>query len=111
MKDVKHIRRDIHSIAWVMPLGWDFWVLGAKKINYFGPSVRMLSPPKPLDKFQRNLDLTYSHEWGVQQHNFWPGPKGPLGRVKWPNITIIKSITKICIPNLDCLLGPPGFTC
>ena len=23
MKDIKHIRQDFHSIAWVMPQGWD----------------------------------------------------------------------------------------
>ena len=28
MKDTKHIRRDFHSVAWVMPQGWDFGVLG-----------------------------------------------------------------------------------
>ena len=24
IKDTKHIRRDFHSVAWVMPQGWDF---------------------------------------------------------------------------------------
>ena len=24
----KHIRLDFHSVAWVMPQGWDFWALG-----------------------------------------------------------------------------------
>ena len=28
MKDTKHIRRDFHSVAWVMPQGWDFGGLG-----------------------------------------------------------------------------------
>ena len=28
MKDTKHIRRDFHSVAWVMPQGWDFGALG-----------------------------------------------------------------------------------
>ena len=23
MKDIKHIKRDFHSVAWVMPQGWD----------------------------------------------------------------------------------------
>ena len=27
MKDIKHIRRDFHSTAWVMPQGWDFGLL------------------------------------------------------------------------------------
>ena len=29
MKDTKHIRRDFHSVPWVMPQGWDFGALGA----------------------------------------------------------------------------------
>ena len=28
MKDAKHIRQDFHSVAWVMPQGWDFGALG-----------------------------------------------------------------------------------
>ena len=28
MKDTKHIRQDFHSVAWVMPQGWDFGELG-----------------------------------------------------------------------------------
>ena len=28
MKDTKHIRQDFYSVAWVMPQGWDFGVLG-----------------------------------------------------------------------------------
>ena len=28
MKDTKHIRGDFHSVAWVMPQGFDFGVLG-----------------------------------------------------------------------------------
>ena len=30
MKDTKHIRRDFHYVAWVMPQGWDFGVLGCQ---------------------------------------------------------------------------------
>ena len=38
MKDTKHIRRDLNSVAWVMPQGSDFGVLGCrggKKIYIF----------------------------------------------------------------------------
>ena len=28
MKDTKHIRRDFHSVPWVMHQGWDFGALG-----------------------------------------------------------------------------------
>ena len=31
MKDTKHIRRDFHSVAWVMPQGWNFWALGVPR--------------------------------------------------------------------------------
>ena len=31
MKDTKHIRRDFHSVAWVMPQGLDFGGLGVPK--------------------------------------------------------------------------------
>ena len=35
MKDSKHIRRDFHSVAWVMPQGWGFGVLGVPKGSIF----------------------------------------------------------------------------
>ena len=31
MKDTKHIRRDFHHVAWVMPQGWDFGALGVPR--------------------------------------------------------------------------------
>ena len=31
MKDTKHIRRDFHSVPWVMPKGWDFGALGVPR--------------------------------------------------------------------------------
>ena len=36
MKDIKHIRWDFHSVAWVMPQGWDFEIKNLKSIiSYF----------------------------------------------------------------------------
>ena len=36
MIDTKHIRRDFHSVAWVMPQGWDFGTLwGAQGVKKF----------------------------------------------------------------------------
>ena len=32
MKGTKYIRRDFHSVAWVMPQGWDFGVLGVPRV-------------------------------------------------------------------------------
>ena len=31
MKDTKHMRRDFYSVAWVMPLVWDFGPLGVPR--------------------------------------------------------------------------------
>ena len=31
MKDTKHIRRDFHSVPWVMPQRWDFGALGVPR--------------------------------------------------------------------------------
>ena len=35
MKDTKHIRRDFHSVPWVMPQGWDFGALGVPRGSKF----------------------------------------------------------------------------
>ena len=36
MKDIKHIRRDFHSTAWVMPQAWDLGLLwGVGGVNFF----------------------------------------------------------------------------
>ena len=38
MEDTKHIRRDFHSVAWVMPQGWDCGGVGGvqgSKIMFF----------------------------------------------------------------------------
>ena len=38
LKDIKHIRLDFHSVAWVMPKGWDLgvpWVVGGGSRNFF----------------------------------------------------------------------------
>ena len=35
MKDTKHFRRDFHSVAWVMPQGWDFGGLGVPRGSNF----------------------------------------------------------------------------
>ena len=35
MKDTKHIRRDFHSVPWVMPQGWDLGRPGVQKNKFF----------------------------------------------------------------------------
>ena len=33
IKDTEHIKRKFHSVAWVMPQGWDLGVLGVKTFS------------------------------------------------------------------------------
>ena len=69
MKDIKHIRRDFHSVAWVMPQRLDLGVQGGGGgglgVNFF------------FSKVQPNF-VSYSHELHMHRHNYF-GP-GPLGR-------------------------------
>ena len=41
MNDIKHIGRDFHSTAWVMPEGWDFGVVwGLGGVNIFFSEIQ-----------------------------------------------------------------------
>ena len=85
MNDIKHIGRDFHSTAWVMPEGWDFgvvWGLGGQHFFFL--------------KFNKSWYVSYLHEWHMQQHNFLGSP-APWGlwkesKVKYHYISITKSI-------------------
>ena len=95
MKDIKHIRRDFHLVAWVMPQGldlgepWGVWGLGF-----------IFSP-----KFNQIWCESYLHEWHMQRHNgLGPRPMGPWGGTKRSNISITKSLSKIFKSNFVCLL-------
>ena len=79
LKDLKHIRRDFHSVAWVMPQGWDLgvpWGVGGPKTFF--------------PKFNQIWCVSYLHEWNMQRHNFL-GPRflGPWRGAK--RSSIIKS--------------------
>ena len=41
MKNTKHIRRDVNSVAWVMPQGLDFWALGVPRGAIFFSNMVM----------------------------------------------------------------------
>ena len=77
MKDIKHIRRDFHLVAWVMPQGSDLGVpwggLGVK--NYF------------FSKFNQIWCMSYLYEWHMHRRHFLgPHPLGPWGGAKRSNI-------------------------
>ena len=77
MKDIKHIRRDFHSLAWVMPQGSDLgvpWGVERSK-KFFFP------------KFNHIWCVSNLHQWHMQQHNFFgPYPLGPCLGAKRSNI-------------------------
>ena len=74
MKDIKHIRRDFHSTTWVMPQGWDFWVLwGVGSIFFL--------------KFNQSWCKRNLHEWHMLQHIF--GSPAPWGLSVGPKSNII----------------------
>ena len=83
MKNIKHIRRDFHSVSWVIPQGWNLgW--------YRGIGVKII-----VSEIQPNL-VCELHEWQVQRHNiFGPHPLGRGQKVKYHSFSIIKSISKI----------------
>ena len=33
IKDIKHVVRNFHFVAWVMPQVWDLWMLGVKNFS------------------------------------------------------------------------------
>ena len=88
MKDINHIRRDFHSVAWVTPQGSDLGVLWGvewSKKNFF-------------PKFNQIWCVSYLHQWHMQQYNFFgPHPLGLWGGAKRSNI--IKSHSQSQFPR------------
>ena len=75
MKDIKHIRRDFHLVAWVMPKGSDLGVLWGGWGSIF------------FSKFNQIWCVSYSHEWHTHRRHFLgPHPLGPWGGAKRSNI-------------------------
>ena len=63
LRDIKHIRRDFHSVAWVMPQGWDLGYRGG------------LGGPKTFfPKFNQIWCVSCLHKWHMQRHNFFRSP-------------------------------------
>ena len=75
MKDIKHIRRDFHLVAWVMPRGSDLGVpWGGLGVNFF------------FSKFNQIWCVSYLHEWHMHRRHFLgPHPLGPWGGAKGSN--------------------------
>ena len=77
MKDIKHIRRDFHLVAWVMPQGSDLGV------PWGGLGVKIFF----ISKFNQIWCVSYLHEWHMHRRHFLgPHPLGPWGGAKRSNI-------------------------
>ena len=76
MKDIKHIRRDFHLVAWVMSQRSDLRVpWGVWGVIFF------------FSKFNQIWCVSYLHEWHMHRHHFLgPHPLGPWGGAKRSNI-------------------------
>ena len=77
MKDIKHIRRDFHLVAWVMPQESDLgvpWGVWGGQIFFFS-------------KFNQIWCVSYLHKWHMHQHHFFgsppPGVSGRGQKVKY----------------------------
>ena len=76
MKDIKHIRRDFHLTAWVMPQGWDLgvpWgVVGSKKF-FFRNSTRFGVWVTYMNGICNGTIFRVPGPWGPGE-----GPKGQI---------------------------------
>ena len=76
MKDIKHIRRDFHSVAWVMPQGSDLgvpWGLGGPKNFFFWNSTRFGVWVTYINGTCNGTIFFVPTPWGPGE-----GPKGPI---------------------------------
>ena len=62
MKDTKHIRRDLYSVAWVMPQGLDFGALGVPRgQNFFFVKHGHVAYQIDKDDKQNRMQVTFSY--------------------------------------------------
>ena len=79
MKYIKHIRRDFHSLAWVMPQGSDLGVPWGGEVEW--------SKKKIFPKFNQLWCVSNLHQLHMQRAQFFgPNPLGPWGGAKRSNI-------------------------
>ena len=60
MKDIKYIRRDFYSIAWVMHQGWDFGALGVPRGSNFFFKHGHVAYQIGGDDEQNRMQVTFS---------------------------------------------------
>ena len=60
LKDTKHIRQDFHSVAWVMPQGWDFGALGVPRGSFFFFKHGHVAYQTDVDDEQNRMQVNFS---------------------------------------------------
>ena len=91
MKDIKHIRRDFHLAAWVMPQGWDLKVT-------WGGVVRVKK--NVFLKFNQISCMSYLHTapfFGSLPP--WEGPKGQIPLNLNYKVTFNDFYTRLCVSS------------
>ena len=74
--DIKHIRRDFHSVAWVMPQGWDLgvpWGVGGVQKLFFPNSTRFGVWVTYMNGTCNGTMFWVPASWGLGE-----GPKGQI---------------------------------
>ena len=64
----------------------------------------LVSPPKPLSKFNQIWCVGYSHEWGVQRQTFLAPPPWAMGRGQNVIYHFISITNSIFMSNFVCVL-------
>ena len=76
MKDIKYIRRDFHSVSWVMPQGSDLgvpWGVERSKKNFFRNSTRFVVRVTYINGTYNGTFFLVPTPWGPRE-----GPKGQI---------------------------------
>ena len=59
IKDRKHTEHNFHSVARVMPRGWDLWVLGGGGVKNFSVGICDGAPSTALSSFRIAFDAYF----------------------------------------------------
>ena len=97
MKDTKHIRQDFHSVAWVMPQGWHFGVLGVPRGVIFFFKHGHVAYQIDGDDEQNRMQVQFSSLGQT-------GDRGVMSKGQISLNFYYHVNSKIFIPNFVCVL-------
>ena len=97
MKDIKHIRRDFHSLAWVMPKGSDLGVLWGvewSKKKFFRNSTSFCKWVTYINGTCNSTIFLVPTPWGPGE-----GPKGQISLNLNHKVNFKDFLTKLCVSS------------